>query len=85
MQLNPTHRPDLEGVYSHPWMKGSTPSQSDILSEFNNRQIAMDKQVEAEKEERRNDRRKEKDRRNVARGDGDNQEILNLFKELYIS
>jgi len=32
----------------------------------------MDEQIEAEKEERRNDRRREKDRRNVARGEGDN-------------
>ena len=85
MALNPTHRPGLQEVFNHKWTSGETSSEGQIAAEFKQRQQLVEQAVIAEQDERRNDRRAQRDKRNVARGDGSNEEIVNLFKTLCIA
>jgi len=65
----------MVGVINHPWMQGNTSSEADIKNEFKVRQADVDAAVDAEKQDRRDARRNEKDARKIARGDGDNTEL----------
>lgn len=85
MSVNPTHRPDMTAVVNHPWMQGKTANDQEIKEEFKVRKADVDAAVDAEKSERREARRNEKDARRVARGDGDNQELEQLFSDLNIA
>jgi hypothetical protein len=49
LQLDPSHRPSIEDIMAHPWMKGPIPSKEQIIAEFQQRDVIVKEAVEQDK------------------------------------
>lgn len=46
LQLDASHRPSMSEVMNHPWMQGPTPTEEEVLAEFEQRQKSVDAEIE---------------------------------------
>lgn len=75
LQLDPSHRPSINEVLSHPWMQGPMPTQEEVVQEFTKRDIAVKKQSEMERQQKEKEKQRlvQRKRNEANRGDNTNE------------
>jgi len=52
LQLDASHRPSMSEVMNHPWMQGPTPTEEEVLAEFEQRQKSVDAEIENNRQQK---------------------------------
>jgi len=52
LQLDASHRPSMSEVMNHPWMQGPTPTEEEVLAEFEQRQKSVDAGIENNRQQK---------------------------------
>ena len=63
LQLDPSHRPSMSEIMAHKWMQGEMPSQQEVLAEFEQRNAAVKKNIQDEKNAKEQEKKKRLDTR----------------------
>jgi len=75
--LNPSKRPSVAEIISHPWMNGPTASQQEIRAEFSERKKQLDAILKEQRDQKKSERAGRKSSDVTMRGDGGKETIYN--------